>query len=288
MLDWFRSWHGAPTDPKWLVIGKRSGAPPFAVSALMWALLDHASQADPRGDVTGFDFETYSAVSGMEEDQARAIFAALEAKSIVVNGRIAQWDKRQPKKEDPGSAERTRKHRGKESPPELPLDPPAEEKATAAAPSPRENPKPDITPSDAQSGLITPQAMQMADDIAVVAGHDLKFVPPSWCGAASRVQMWLNHGWPAPLIFESAKAQMHRKRDGPPGSIQYFEKGIATAIARGDVPLPTVVPFPSETIQVRHGKTSSSITAAADRLIAELEAGSSSGSEGASRLLPKG
>jgi hypothetical protein len=23
-MDWFRSWHGAPTDPKWLLIAKRS------------------------------------------------------------------------------------------------------------------------------------------------------------------------------------------------------------------------------------------------------------------------
>lgn len=24
-MDWFRSWHGAPTDNKWLLIAKRAG-----------------------------------------------------------------------------------------------------------------------------------------------------------------------------------------------------------------------------------------------------------------------
>ena len=40
MTGWFRSWHGAPTDPKWLGIAKRAGvAPGFAV-AIAWALMD--------------------------------------------------------------------------------------------------------------------------------------------------------------------------------------------------------------------------------------------------------
>ena len=40
MIDWFRSWHGAPTDPKWLGDRKAAGiAPGFAV-AIAWALMD--------------------------------------------------------------------------------------------------------------------------------------------------------------------------------------------------------------------------------------------------------
>ena len=28
-MDWFRSWHGAPTDNKWLVIAKRAMEAPL-------------------------------------------------------------------------------------------------------------------------------------------------------------------------------------------------------------------------------------------------------------------
>ena len=71
MIDWFRSWHGAPTDNKWLTIGRRAGCAPGIVSAIVWALLDYASQNTPRGAITNFDMETYSAFSGFEEFAGR-------------------------------------------------------------------------------------------------------------------------------------------------------------------------------------------------------------------------
>lgn len=107
MNDWFRSWHGAPTDNKWLVIGRRAGVAPGIVSAMVWALFDHASQADDRGSIAAFDIETYAAFSGFDEDQITRVLGALTDKAVIVNGRLAAWDKRQPKRED-GSAERAR------------------------------------------------------------------------------------------------------------------------------------------------------------------------------------
>ena len=51
VMDWFRSWHGAPTDAKWLLIARKSGTTPGQVSAVFWALLDYASQHADRGSV---------------------------------------------------------------------------------------------------------------------------------------------------------------------------------------------------------------------------------------------
>lgn len=285
MLDWFRSWHGAPTDPKWLVIAKRAGVPPISVSAIAWALFDHASQQPDRGHVGNFDFESYAVLMGADEDQVRAVYAAMEAKEIIVSGRIAQWDKRQPKREDSSGA-RMQKLRSKAAQSQLPLSEasePEEDKPALAEPAPEisapeSKPEPEV--------LITPEATSLANEVAAAVGHDLEFVPPAWCGAPYRVQTWLDAGWQPQLILQSIKAQMARKRDGPPDRIQYFEKGIARAIAEQSQPLPTVVPFPTETIQARHGRQSP-ITAAADRLIAELESGGSTGSESAPRLLPQ-
>lgn len=110
-MDWFRSWHGAPTDPKWLLIARKAGTQPGVVSALFWALLDHASQNTPRGSVTGFDAETYALYSGFPEEDIIAAIAAMTEKGMIgPDGRLAAWDERQPKRED-NSAERTRQYR---------------------------------------------------------------------------------------------------------------------------------------------------------------------------------
>ncbi len=110
-FEWFRSWHGAPTDSKFLLIAKRAQVAPGMVSAVYWALLDYASQNEPRGSVEGFDIETYAEWAKWEERDVMAIIAALVDKQAIIDGRIAAWDKRQPKREDPGAADRMRKMR---------------------------------------------------------------------------------------------------------------------------------------------------------------------------------
>ncbi len=256
-VDWFRSWHGAPTDLKWRVVAKRANVAPGVVSAIVWALFDYASQNEDRGCVIGFDFETYAEFSGFDEDQVRTVYAALEGKEIIIAGRLARWEKRQPKRED-NSTQRVAKSRGRsDAEPTLPLEQPREH---ASAPSAAETemapdeiePEP-LSRENVAPAPISPRAISLADDIAVMAGHDLKFVPPTWCGAALRVEQWLAAGWSPPLILESVRAQMVRKRDGPPDSIRYFEKGIARAHAAADAPLPKVQPIEQETIHAGHG-----------------------------------
>lgn len=112
MNDWFRSWHGAPTDPKWLVIAKRANTIPAIVSAIVWALFDHASQRSDasRGETNAFDQETYSLFSGVPEETVAAVIAALTEKGLIKDGRLTAWEKRQPKRED-GSAERSKEWR---------------------------------------------------------------------------------------------------------------------------------------------------------------------------------
>ena len=89
MTSWFRSWHGAPTDSKWLVIAKRANVAPGMVSAVFWALLDTASQADERGSVADFDAETYALWAGFEEHQICAVIDAMRAKGVIdADGRL--------------------------------------------------------------------------------------------------------------------------------------------------------------------------------------------------------
>jgi hypothetical protein len=109
---WFRSWHGAPTDPKWLVVARRAQVAPGMVSAVFWALMDYASQHTDRGSVEDFDVETYAAFTGWEESEIDAVLDAMRSKGIITpDDRLAAWDKRQPKKEDPTATERQQRKR---------------------------------------------------------------------------------------------------------------------------------------------------------------------------------
>jgi hypothetical protein len=95
-------------DHKWLVVARKANVSPAIVSAVVWALLDCASQSEPRGSVSAFDTETYSAWSGLEEETVRAVVDALIDKDVIgPDGGFRSWAKRQPQRED-GAAERSK------------------------------------------------------------------------------------------------------------------------------------------------------------------------------------
>lgn len=110
MTDWFRSWHGAPTDPKWLGIAKRAGVAPGIAVSVAWALMDRASQAEDRGSIAGYDADGLACFFGCEPEKVDAIVAAMSDKGMIADGRFASWEKRQPKRED-DSSKRVQEHR---------------------------------------------------------------------------------------------------------------------------------------------------------------------------------
>ncbi len=94
--------------------------------------------------------------------------------------------------------------------------------------------------ADARAGgsLISKEATDLADQLLVIAGHDLKFCPPGWCGAAMRVQTWLSNGWPPEIITAAVQAAIGRRPGIKAASVQFFEKAIADEIERQNRPLP--------------------------------------------------
>ncbi len=98
--------------------------------------------------------------------------------------------------------------------------------------------------------LISEAANKLADEVAIIVGHDLNFVPPAWCGAAYRVQNWLNGGWDRAIILASVREQMAKRHGDQPDRINYFEKGIASAHARQAQPLPVANVIEGETVNV--------------------------------------
>lgn len=115
-MDWFRWWHGTLTDPKFRWVARKSGCSFTAVIAIWVALLERAScvtdgdEYVTRGDVTGFDCDAHDAMLDVDDGTCARILAAFLDKGMVAGGRIVNWEKRQPKRED-SSAERTRAYR---------------------------------------------------------------------------------------------------------------------------------------------------------------------------------
>jgi hypothetical protein len=110
-MDWFRSFHGAPTDPKWLTIAKHSGTTPGMVASLWWALMDHASQATPRGSVARFDVEAVADFYGYDVTLCNAVIVSLRFKQMIgADDMLSAWLERNPRRED-NSTERVRNHR---------------------------------------------------------------------------------------------------------------------------------------------------------------------------------
>lgn len=115
MAEWWRSWHGAPTDIKWRAVAKRAGVPTHLVVAVAWALLDRASQAVDRGSIEGFDPEDLAVFLDCETQSVCDILEALRGKGIVTeNARIAAWQVRQPIREGNLSTSRVKAWRQRE------------------------------------------------------------------------------------------------------------------------------------------------------------------------------
>ncbi|UXC38266.1 hypothetical protein [Cupriavidus gilardii] len=124
-MDWFRWWHGSLTDPKFQWVAKKSGHGLATVIALWVAILEHAStvthgdagvtngdESPTRGSIAGLDCESLDVLFDLDDGSCASILASMEAKGLIADGRVANWERRQPRRED-SSAERTREYRAR-------------------------------------------------------------------------------------------------------------------------------------------------------------------------------
>jgi hypothetical protein len=126
-----------------------------------------------------------------------------------------------------------------------------------------------LLPAAERKPLISPEAMALGDEIATVAGQDLQFLEPGWCGAAWRCQQWLDSGYPRELIVAGVKAMVTQKAPEKISGVAYFDKGLARFIAQQTRPVPKVIEQQAETVEVIRGKVrddSRSGVAAIDRV----------------------
>lgn len=110
-IDWFRWHHGSVTDPKFGLIAKKAGARVSDVIAVWAYVLENASAEADRGSIGELDFDSIDFLFGLEDGQAARIVDSMTQRGLIVDGRIASWDKRQPKREDSTAADRKRLQR---------------------------------------------------------------------------------------------------------------------------------------------------------------------------------
>lgn len=114
-MNWLRWHHGTVTDPKFAIVAQRAETTRANVISVWAYLLETASQADERGNVTRRDAEETAVTLDLKTTLIEAIFEAMQSKGLIENGHLAAWSRRQPKRED-SSRERTRAYRAKKTP----------------------------------------------------------------------------------------------------------------------------------------------------------------------------
>ncbi len=102
---WLRWHHGTVNDPKWRVIALRASAVLSRnvtvghVLSVWAAMLECASQSNPRGELSGWVHEDVAAALGYAEEEVAAIHDAMQGKTLDGDA-LSGWKRRQPKAED--------------------------------------------------------------------------------------------------------------------------------------------------------------------------------------------
>ena len=110
-IDWFRHYHGTVTDAKLSLIAKKAGAKRCEITAFWQYLLEYASQHAERGYVGDIDLEVVEHSQDVTHVTLQTLQTLLVEKGLIVDGFLANWDKRQPGSERSAGADRVKRHR---------------------------------------------------------------------------------------------------------------------------------------------------------------------------------
>jgi hypothetical protein len=164
-IDWFRWHHGSVTDPKFQLVAKKAGARLGDVITVWAFVLEAASSHVERGTVGAMDFETLDFLLGAEEGTAMRILDAMTQRGLIEGDQVAQWNKRQPKREreDNGAADRKRAQR--------------ERQTTPATVTPSNQLLGHVTPCHAMSHQKTPREEESREEEIHIAPNGARLQP---------------------------------------------------------------------------------------------------------------
>lgn len=103
---WRRLWREMPNDPKWRAVARKSGR---SIPEIISVFVVMLTTADDDGTLDGWNDDVVAAGLDMDGEAVAAIRAGMQG-LVLDGGRLAGWQKRQPKRDD-DSRDRVRKHR---------------------------------------------------------------------------------------------------------------------------------------------------------------------------------
>ncbi len=115
-MNWWRAYHGIANDAKLALVARSRHVTPCHakrcdVLAVWVALLDFASQNDPRGSIDGYDCEQIGWALEMEPTTVSAIIGGLRERRMIEGNFLTAWEKRQTKREREDTTAAARKQR---------------------------------------------------------------------------------------------------------------------------------------------------------------------------------
>lgn len=112
-IDWFRWHHGSVTDPKFQLVARKADATLPQVLSVWVFVLEKASAAEERGTFGDIDHEAVDCLFGMDDGTTAAILDQMAVRGLLADGMVANWEKRQPKREreSDSSTDRVRAYR---------------------------------------------------------------------------------------------------------------------------------------------------------------------------------
>lgn len=117
---WFRWHHGTVTDPKWRVVAARASKAMSRnvtvghVVSIWAAMMENASQANPRGFLVNWSDEDMATALGYDELEVSLIRESMQGKTLD-GDELTGWNRRQIKAEDAKAVDRKRAQRLRES-----------------------------------------------------------------------------------------------------------------------------------------------------------------------------
>src|SRR6187402_1353699 len=113
---WFRWHHGTFNDPKLRTVASRATARLSRnvtvghVVSVWAAMMENASQASPRGELSNWSNEDVGIALDIPEEEVEAIYNSMQGK-MLDGDELMAWKRRQPKAEDSTAADRKRAQR---------------------------------------------------------------------------------------------------------------------------------------------------------------------------------
>ena len=108
---WWRAYHGLPQHSKWRSVSREANVPVSVAFHVAACLLDLASRSTPRGSIANFKPFDCAGIVDVPVADVERVVDVLRKIQWIDNHMLADWDERQPQREDDTAAARQAKHR---------------------------------------------------------------------------------------------------------------------------------------------------------------------------------